>query len=113
MSIRIGNIGIDTNDLARATAFWQAATGYQVASSDESGTYLEDPTKAGVGLSVQLVPERLSGKNRLHLDLVTDDPAGEIARLRSLGATQVRRFDDGGWVVLADPDGNQFCVVTD
>ncbi|MFG3704531.1 VOC family protein [Micromonospora sp. NPDC047670] len=111
MAISIGNVCIDTNDLAGGTAFWQAVTGYRVASSDDGATYLEDPDKAGVGLSLQAVPEPPAGKNRLHLDLVTDDLAGEVARIRALGATEVQRFDDGGWVVLADRDGNQFCVV--
>ncbi|MEV0151222.1 MULTISPECIES: VOC family protein [unclassified Nonomuraea] len=109
MSISIGNICIDTNDLAGSTAFWQAVTGYQVASSDEGTTYLEDANKGGVGLSLQAVPEGREGKNRLHLDLSTDDLAGEVGRIRALGASEVRRFD--GWVVLADPEGNQFCVV--
>ncbi|MEE6262901.1 VOC family protein [Plantactinospora sonchi] len=111
MSITIGNICIDTNDLAGGTAFWQAVTGYKVASSDESTTYLEDPDKNGVGLSLQVVPEPRVGKNRLHLDLFTEDLAGEVARIRALGAVEVQRFDDGGWAVMADTDGNQFCVV--
>ncbi|QMW67921.1 VOC family protein [Mumia sp. ZJ1417] len=111
MSIRIGNVCIDTNDLSRGTTFWQAVTGYQVASSDEATTYLEDPDKRGVGLSLQAVGERRTGKNRLHLDLFTDDLVGEVDRLRGLGATEVRRFDDEGWVVLADVDQNEFCVV--
>ncbi|MGW5411040.1 VOC family protein [Actinomadura geliboluensis] len=109
MSISIGNICIDTDDLAGSTAFWQAVTGYQVASSDEGTTYLEDANKSGVGLSLQAVPERRDGKNRLHLDLFTDDLAGEVDRIRAVGASEVRRFD--GWVVLADLEGNQFCVV--
>ncbi|NAS25727.1 VOC family protein [Herbidospora sp. NEAU-GS84] len=109
MSISIGNICIDTNDLGRSTAFWQAVTGYQVASSDEGTTYLEDANKSGVGLSLQAVPEGREGKNRLHLDLFTDDLAGEADRIQALGASEVRRFDS--WVVLADPEGNQFCVV--
>ncbi|MEO3876370.1 VOC family protein [Nonomuraea sp. B12E4] len=109
MSISIGNICIDTNDLAGSTAFWQAVTGYQVASSEEGATYLQDANKTGVGLSLQAVPEGRDGKNRLHLDLFTDDLAGEVGRIRALGATEVRRFD--AWVVLADPEGNQFCVV--
>ncbi|WP_043628463.1 VOC family protein [Nonomuraea candida] len=109
MSISIGNICIDTNDLAGSTAFWQAVTGYQVASSDEGTTYLEDANKSGVGLSLQAVPEGREGKNRLHLDLFTGDLAGEVDRIRALGAGEVQRFD--GWVVLADPEGNQFCVV--
>ncbi|ACZ91899.1 VOC family protein [Streptosporangium roseum] len=111
MSVSIGNICIDTNDLAGGTAFWQAVTGYQVASSDEGTTYLEDSGKSGVGLSLQAVAEGRAGKNRLHLDLFADDLAGEVDRIRALGATEVQRFDADGWVVLADPEGNQFCVV--
>ncbi|MFD8529063.1 VOC family protein [Streptosporangium canum] len=111
MSVSIGNICIDTNDLAGGTAFWQAVTGYQVASSDEGTTYLEDSDKRGVGLSLQAVPEGREGKNRLHLDLFADDLAGEVDRIRALGATEVQRFDADGWVVLADPEGNRFCVV--
>ena len=112
MSNRIGNICVDTNDLAGSATFWRAVTGYRVASSDEGTTYLEDPSEVGVGLSLQLVPEPRSGKNRLHLDLFTDDMAGEVVRVQGLGATEVRRFDEEGWVVLADPDGNQFRVVS-
>ncbi|SCG45096.1 VOC family protein [Micromonospora coxensis] len=109
MGIRIGGVGIDTNDLAASTAFWQAATGYRVTSSDAASTYLTAPEGAGPHLFLQVVPERPTGKNRLHLDLVTGDVAGEVDRLQGLGATEVGRHD--GWVVLADPDGNQFCVV--
>jgi predicted enzyme related to lactoylglutathione lyase len=111
VSVRIGNICIDTSDLSGGTAFWQAVTGYKIASSDESTTYLADPDNSGVGLSLQLVPEPRVGKNRLHLDLFTDDLAGEVARIRGLGASELQRFDDGGWVVLSDTDGNQFCIV--
>ncbi|TDC25809.1 VOC family protein [Streptomyces sp. 8K308] len=111
MRIGIGNICIDTDDLAGGIAFWKAVTGYEVASSDDSTAYLEDPAKRGVGLSLQIVPEPKVGKNRLHLDLFTDDLTGEVDRIRALGATEVQRFDEDGWVVLADTDGNQFCVV--
>ena len=79
MSIRIGNVGIDTTDLAGASAFWQAVTHYEVSSSGDDHTYLVDPAKEGPGLFVQLVPEPRVGKNRLHLDLFTDDLDGEVA----------------------------------
>jgi predicted enzyme related to lactoylglutathione lyase len=113
MAIRVGCIGIDTNDLATASGFWRAVTGYQVSSSGADHVFLADPAKAGPGLFVQLVPEPRAGKNRLHIDLFSDDLEGEAARLRALGATVVQRHpgDDGGWIVLADPDGNQFCIV--
>lgn len=64
-----------------------------------------------MGLSLHRVPESRVGKNRVHLDLSTDDLAGQVDRISGLGATVVRRFDEGGWVVLADTDGNQFCVI--
>ncbi|MFL6139516.1 MAG: VOC family protein [Frankiaceae bacterium] len=108
MSIRIGNIGIDTNDLQRATAFWRSATGYETSSEDSTVVYLADPQRQGPGLSLQVVPEPRGGKNRLHIDLFTDDLEGEMTRLQQLGASEVERFD--GWTIMADPDGNQFCV---
>jgi hypothetical protein len=62
------------------------------------------------------VPEGKRGKNRLHLDLVPAEGTRdeELARLLALGATQVedlRRQDGTGWVVLADPEGNEFCIL--
>lgn len=111
MSVSIGNITIDTNDLASAAAFWRAVTGYTVASSGEGTTYLQAPDSNGPGLSLQLVPEPRTGKNRLHLDLFTTDLAAEVTRIRALGAAEVKRHDNDGWVVLADTDGNQFCIV--
>jgi predicted enzyme related to lactoylglutathione lyase len=59
-------------------------------------------------LFFQLVPESKVVKNRLHLDLSADDPAAEIARLTELGATVVAEHER--WTVMADPDGNEFCV---
>jgi predicted enzyme related to lactoylglutathione lyase len=110
MTIRIGTITIDTNDMEGAKRFWSTVTGYEVSSSDNDNTYLNDPAKSGPGLALQRVPEAAQGKNRLHLDLVTADLPGEVQRIRGLGATEVKNFADNGWVVLADPEGNQFCV---
>ncbi|WP_170223734.1 VOC family protein [Nonomuraea turkmeniaca] len=56
----------------------------------------------------QRVPERKIVKNRLHLDLESDDPDAELARLSALGATVLGTYDE--WVVLADPEGNEFCL---
>jgi catechol 2,3-dioxygenase-like lactoylglutathione lyase family enzyme len=109
MSTRIGGITIDTNDIATSSAFWAAATGYEVTSTDESGAFLGDPAGAGTGLYLQLVPEPATAKNRVHLDLAAGDVAAEADRLLGLGATEVAKHD--GWIVLADTDGNQFCVV--
>ncbi|MGW4228842.1 hypothetical protein OG596_24040 [Streptomyces sp. NBC_01102] len=108
MAVSIGNVCIDTNDLKKASKFWQEVTGYTVSSADESTMYFEAPQKDAVGFSLQLVPEKLEGKNRLHLDLFTGDLEGETKRAKSLGATEVASYD--GWVVLKDLDGNEFCI---
>lgn len=113
MGIRISGVGIDTNDVARATAFWSALTGYEVAESADDSATLAPADGNGPGLFLQLVPEPRNGKNRLHLDLATSDVAGEVDRAVELGATEVKSFVDApgsGWVVLADTDGNQFCI---
>jgi hypothetical protein len=59
------------------------------------------------------VPEAKAGKNRLHLDLRPDDQAAEVARLETLGARRasVGQSDEVGWVVMQDPEGNEFCVL--
>jgi predicted enzyme related to lactoylglutathione lyase len=108
VTVQIGNVCVDTNDLGRASDFWKAVTGYSVSSSDETTVYFEDPDKKAVGLSLQLVPEKRQGKNRLHLDFFTDELEKEVERIKGLGATEVAKYD--GWVVLNDLDGNEFCV---
>jgi predicted enzyme related to lactoylglutathione lyase len=111
MSVNIGNVCIDTNELARASTFWRSVTGYEISSSDQTTVYMQDPDQHGPGLSLQLVPEPRVGKNRLHIDLFTDDLDTEIDRVKHLGGSEVARFTDDGWVVMADLDGNQFCLV--
>lgn len=112
MALRIGGIGIDTNDLAGALAFWREVTGYEVDSQGDSYAFLVDPAKSGAGIGINVVPEPRVGKNRLHLDLYTDNLNAEAARVESLGAVRVARHgeDDAGWIVYEDTDGNQFCV---
>jgi predicted enzyme related to lactoylglutathione lyase len=112
MSVSIGNIVIDTRDIEKATTFWREVTGYSVSSSGDTAVYLEDPENKAVGLSLQQVPEPRRGKNRVHLDLFTDDLAGETERITGLGGSEVERYNEDGsrWTVMSDPDGNQFCV---
>jgi catechol 2,3-dioxygenase-like lactoylglutathione lyase family enzyme len=108
----IRNIGIDTNDLDRAERFWSAATGFVRKASIEHYVLLGDPSGGGPNLLLQEVPEPRAGKNRLHLDLDAPDADAAAAELVALGATRLRRFDQPGdtWVVLTDPDGNEFCI---
>jgi predicted enzyme related to lactoylglutathione lyase len=107
---------LDCADLARSAAFWCGALGY-TAEPLSPGRYrrLLPANGNGVELLLQRVPEPKTGKNRLHLDLRVPDLEAEVARLVSLGAqciTENRVEEDGwAWHVLADPDGNEFCVL--
>ena len=95
-------------------AFWRAALRYEPSEPPEDGwVILQDPAGADVNVSLQQVPEPRVGKNRLHLDLYTDDQAGEVERLLALGATRHPREPepDDDFVVLEDPEGNLFCVI--
>jgi hypothetical protein len=64
----------------------------------------------GLRLLLQRVPERGDGANAMHLDLETDDPRAEVARLTAIGARRERPLGQGAWV-LQDPAGNRFCVI--
>lgn len=117
MEIRIQCVCIDTADPASLATFWEAALGWRRTFEDEDQVCLEPPAgSAEDGVSPDLVflrvPEPKSVKNRVHLDLRPADQGAEVARLEGLGA---RRVDigqgDSSWVVMADPDGNEFDVL--
>ncbi len=122
---RLHDIVIDCARPAATARFWAAALdGYAVAPYDDAElarlraqgiadpeddpTVLVEPSGGGPRLWCQLVPEGKLVKNRLHLDLVCGAPEDELGRLTALGATVLVRFDDH-WV-LADPEGNEFCL---
>jgi catechol 2,3-dioxygenase-like lactoylglutathione lyase family enzyme len=117
MNIRIQCLCIDSTDPAKTAQFWEAALGWR-RTFDEVDQVCIEPLEGspedGVAPDILFlkVPEGKEVKNRLHLDLRPKDQAAEVARLEALGA---RRVDIGqgetSWVVLADPDGNEFCVL--
>jgi predicted enzyme related to lactoylglutathione lyase len=112
--VRIGSIVIDCDDFPRMAAFWQAALQYVPREPPESGwVVLTDPTGRGPNVSINLTSEGHLVPYRLHLDLYTNDQAVEVQRLLGLGATlpKTEPREEGDFVVLADPDGNVFCVV--
>jgi predicted enzyme related to lactoylglutathione lyase len=108
MAYRIHNVGIDCNDLRGMTQFWQQVTGYETDSSGDDHVFLK-AEDGSFGLFMQQVPESRTEKNRLHLDLVVDDLDAATSEVTGLGAILVEKHD--GWNVLADPEGNQFCLV--
>jgi len=119
MTIRIQCLCIDTTDPARLAAFWRDALGWRQTHADEDGVALEPPAGSredGVApdLLFLRVPEAKTGpKNRLHIDLRPEDQAADVARLEALGARRadVGQGPEATWVVLTDPDGNEFCVL--
>jgi predicted enzyme related to lactoylglutathione lyase len=113
--IRVGSIVIRVDDLARQTAFWAAALDY-VPRDENSDDFVLLRPRDGVGPNVSLdrVRSTLQVPPRIHLDLYAEDQAAEVRRLIGLGATEVhwdKRPPDADYVILADPEGNRFCVV--
>jgi catechol 2,3-dioxygenase-like lactoylglutathione lyase family enzyme len=109
---------VDTTDPARIARFWQGALGWRRTYEKDDEVVLEPPAGSPEdGVSPDLlflrVPEGKTIKNRLHLDLRPDDQAVEVSRLEKLGAQRVSvgQTGDATWIVLADPDGNEFCVL--
>ena len=113
--VRIGSIVLRVDDLKRQTDFWTAALDYEPRKGDSEDFVLLHP-RDGVGPNVSLdrVNSTVQVPPRIHLDLYTEDQAGEVKRLIKLGATEVhwdKRPPDADYVILADPEGNRFCVV--
>ena len=109
----VGSVVIDVNDMELMRSFWEPALGYELAyAAEDDWVKLVDPNEKGVTVSLQLVPEPRTEKNRLHLDLYAEDQMAEVERLEGLGAKRVRGPEPGDdFVVLEDPEGNLFCVI--
>ena len=114
MACRLTEIVIDCQDHERVGAFWAAVLGYQVTETSD-GPKLQGPDGSGPTVLVAHTPDGpKTSKNRLHLDVnATDrDQEAEVERIVALGATRVDIGQgEQDWVVLADPEGNEFCVL--
>ncbi len=114
VDLRVGSVVIDCNDFPTMSRFWQEALRYEPREEpEEDSVVLRDPNGQNVNVSLVVVPEKRSGKNRLHFDLYTSDQNGEVERLLALGATRFERTPEPGedFIVLEDPEGNLFCVI--
>ncbi len=115
MTSRIAAIALDAVDPAPVAAFWGEVLGWGVVDEDGTGVSLGPADGSWPRLDVLRVPEGKAVKNRLHLDLRADGTttAEELARLEALGARRVDvgQSDDVTWVVLADPEGNELCLL--
>jgi predicted enzyme related to lactoylglutathione lyase len=116
--LRVGSIVIRVDDLVRQTAFWTAALDYDArdAPTAPGADFVLLRPRAGEGPNVSLdrVRSEVHIPPRIHLDLYADDQAAEVERLKGLGATEIhwdKRPADADYVIMADPEGNRFCVI--
>jgi len=109
------HVVVDTHDLPRLARFWSEALGWPVLSERENEIVIGPDVSAPVGMCFMPVTDVKTVKNRVHVDLTAsaEDRDREIERLLSLGARRVDIGQTGAqsWTVLADPEGNEFCVV--
>lgn len=112
MTLTVEMITFDTLDARALAAWWAARTGGTVHDEADGWFVVVVPAETGPRLGFQKVPDPTPGKNRVHLDLHPADPEAAVDELVAAGATFVARHQEGSfsWAVLADPDGNQFCV---
>jgi len=105
---------IDCADHDDVVPFWEAALGWASFRLNEQFVRLRAPEDrhAGFDILFQRVPEPKAGKNRVHVDFDAGDMEAEVARLVDLGASVVAKhsLDDFRWTIVADPEGNEFCV---
>lgn len=115
MPARISCVCLDAREPRPVADFWAAALGWEVVEDDDEGISLAPPGGDLPTLDVIRVPEAKQTKNRLHLDLRADGTSfdAELDRLQALGARRVDvgQGPDVTWVVLADPEGNEFCLL--
>jgi hypothetical protein len=115
MSLRIANVTFDCTEPAKVARFWSAVLDRPLAPDANEFFALVPPADDASGVPTLLflkVPEPRTAKNRVHLDLATDDREGEVARVLTLGATRVHDNDEYGvrWTTLQDPEGNELCI---
>ncbi len=114
MGLFLGSVVINVGDLDRATRFWTAALDFVVHQRDDEWVVLKDPRRRWAHVALQLWDTRKDEVNRLHLDLFARDMQAEAERLVALGAGRPdwpHYPAEPDFIVLTDPDGNEFCVV--
>lgn len=114
--LHLATVVINVQDMSRAVDFWTAALGYVRREQDWDPQFmmLVDPARRRLPVSLQLTDSPPKEAARVHLDLYTDEQARHVERLASLGATQVDEWpypDGADFIVMRDPDGNEFCVI--
>lgn len=114
--IRVGSIVIRVDDLQLQATFWSAALDFvpRDGPSDDDFVLLHPRDGVGPNVSLDRVRSEVHIPPRIHLDLYAEDQSAEVERLLALGATEVhwdKKPPNADYVILADPEGNRFCVV--
>jgi hypothetical protein len=114
MSLEWEQTIVDARDPVRLGSWWREALGWVVVNDDPDDFEIRPAPDRLPALLFVTVPESKTTKNRLHLDFRPDDRDAEVERLLALGARRadVGQGDDVSWIVLADPEGNEFCVLS-
>jgi Glyoxalase-like domain len=111
MSLRFTEICIDSTDIRALGQWWADALGWPWETTEDGDVQLSPPDGGPTWLFV-VVPEGKTVKNRIHFDFTPDDQQAEVDRFLALGARHVDVGQgDESWVVLADPEGNEFCIL--
>lgn len=115
MTSKVAVMCVDATEPRRVADFWCQVLGWQIVEESAEGIAIAAPDGSWPSIDILAVPDRKSVKNRLHLDLRADGVTteAELQRLRELGArdVDVGQDPDVTWTVLADPEGNEFCLL--
>jgi predicted enzyme related to lactoylglutathione lyase len=108
-TVEISDIVVDCREPETVAAFWSSLL--QRPIEGRKGPYVWLSRSNGIGLGFQRVEEGKLGKNRIHIDVSGPDVAHIKERVEALGGRRVDGYDEGGFLVMSDPEGNEFCVV--
>ena len=109
MTVEISDITIDCREPETLARFWSSLL--QRPIEGRKGPYVWLARSNGLGLGFQLVEEVKCQKNRVHLDVSGPDVSHIKKQVEALGGTRVEGYEEGGFLVMADPEGNEFCIV--
>ena len=108
---KLNGIVIDVRDLDKAEDFWAIVLGTSVVYKDSSYVVFGGQSTGSPSVGLQKADETKTSKNRMHLDFRVGNVEAVAKKIVSIGGSRIRKFDDGGFIVMADPDGNEFCIV--
>jgi predicted enzyme related to lactoylglutathione lyase len=110
VTVRLSDVVFDANDPEALAAFWSELLGVPVAGGRGPYVALERPV-SGPRFAFQRTDAAKAGKNRVHVDFRVDEPRTVQQRVEELGGRTLPEYENGGFLVMADPEGNEFCLL--